>query len=77
MTYEESAMDADDDWAVMALGKRLGYEDVRGDRMSVDYTISLSQNVKSLVNRGVGHDSIVNIFVERGCGRGRGVRESA
>lgn len=69
-TYEESAMDADDDRAVMTLRKCLGYEDVRRDRMPVDYAIYFSQNVKSILNRGAGHNRLV-----KGYGRGRAVRE--
>lgn len=38
--------------------------------MPVDYAIYLSQNVKSILNRGAGHNRLV-----KGYGRGRGVRE--
>lgn len=61
-------METDDDRAMIALtGKRLWYEDIRRNRMSVNYAIYLSQDVKAIAFRvaGVaGHSTIGAIVRE-------------
>lgn len=55
-TYEESAVNADDNRALMALRNRLRYEDVSLDRMSFDYAIDFGGHIESLEVGDSGHN---------------------